>query len=155
VESDYLPSDLTALPTAPWAERPEELPLDTEECRTALWLCQGNISDAAEMLKVKSSRLRNFVKGSEYLIRELSEAAEVIKDIAEKNVVEALTDKGDSGRKDSMTRWFLERKAKDRGYGNAGSAKMGGLKGNITISWDIPDNENDQKTIEGTSSEVA
>ena len=87
-----LPDNLTTLPTMPYAERPEELPLDIEECRTALWLCKGNITDAASMLKVRSSRLRAFVKASPYLQREVEEATERLKDKAMKVIAEGLDD---------------------------------------------------------------
>lgn len=144
-----LPPDLLPLPTAPWDKRPTELPLDTEECRTALWLCQGNISEAAEMVKVSPARFRTFVNNSEYLKREIEEAKEGIKDIAERNVVEALTDRSDAGRRDSMTRWFLEKQAKDRGYGTGVGAKGSGRKGSFTIAWE--EGEEDIPIIEGTA----
>jgi hypothetical protein len=123
------PTDLTPLPTAPWDERPAELPLDVEECRTALWRTRGNISDAAAMLKIKPQRLRAFVKKSDYLSRELEEAKENLKDIAEGNVYEALTDDQDPGRKDSMTRFVLASIGKDRGWGSG----VGGPKTNINL----------------------
>lgn len=131
------PDDLVPIPSQPWDERPTELPLDIEECRTALWVCKGSISDAAKLLKVGSARFRNFVNASEYLRRELQEASEVMADIAEKNIYEALTDPDDPGRRDTMSKWFLERKGRDRGYGNAGGVSSGsGPKGRITISWE-------------------
>jgi hypothetical protein len=134
-----LPDDLVALPTAPWDERPTELPLDIEECRTALWLCRGNITDAAAMLKVKSARLRRFVNDSEYLTREQNESREILQDIAEGNVYEALTDKQDPGRRDSMSRFVLERLGKARGFGSGTAGiSVGGLKGKgrLLVAWD-------------------
>lgn len=87
-----IPDNLTTLPTMPYPERPDDLPLDIEECRTALWLCKGNITDAAAMLKVRSSRLRSFVKASPYLQRETEEATERLKDKAMKVIAEGLDD---------------------------------------------------------------
>jgi hypothetical protein len=91
------------------------------------------------MLKIKPQRLRTFVKKSEYLSRELDEAKENLKDIAESNVYEALTDAQDPGRKDSMTRFVLASIGKDRGWGSG----VGGPKTNInlgsgkfSISWE-------------------
>lgn len=131
------PSDLIPLPTMPYDERPPSLPLDVEECRTAIWRTRGNIHDAAKLLKISSSRLRNFVKNSAYLTSEAMEAREILKDIAESNVYDALTDSEDPARRDSMSRFVLGSIGKDRGYG---TGVQGGGKGtlnigNISISW--------------------
>jgi hypothetical protein len=155
--SDGLPDDLVPLSTAPWDERPTELPLDIEECRTALWLSRGNVADAAEILKVPSKRLRAFIKNSEYLKREQDESREVLKDIAEKNVYEAITDRQDPGRRDSMSRFVLERLGRDRGFGtgNAG-VDVKGLKGRVTISWDEgSDSVGDDNVIDVTPNKAA
>ena len=134
-----VPSDLVPLPTSPWDVRPAELPLDIEECRTALWKVRGNVSQAAALLKISSQRLRTFVEKSEYLQRERDEAKEQMLDQAEDNVYEALTDHQDPGRKDSMTRYVLSQLGQSRGYGT----KTGGInlntegpKGRLTITWD-------------------
>lgn len=147
-----LPSDLMPLPTRPYNERPESMPLDVEECRTALWMQRGNVSKAAEVLKIKPARLRKFIKNSPYLLSEMEEAREELKDIAEDNVYEALSS-DDEGRKDSMTRFVLASIGRDRGYGtgNAGTVNLNLPKGNIKISWEdgtaIQDNS---PIIEGT-----
>lgn len=133
------PSDLVPLPTTPWDERPTEIPLDVEECRTALWRTRGNITEAAALLKVKASRLRTFVNNSEYLTRKQQESREQLKDIAEQNVYEALTDHQDPGRKDSMSRFVLASIGRDRGYGNAQNTKPGiniTGKGRMVVTWD-------------------
>lgn len=150
------PSNLLPISTSPWDERPEELPLDIEECRTALWISNGNILKAAEQLKVPSRRLRNFVKSSPYLQREIEEAGERIADMAEVVVVAALSDEKDPGRQDSMARFVLAgQHGKKRGYGNnngtGGSAKV--QIGSIVIQWATEDDNamgDGSKTIEGT-----
>lgn len=148
-----LPSDLAPLPSQPWFTRPDDLPLDPDEVRTALWIQSGVIVDAANMLKVPSKRLRAFIEASEFLTRERKEAEESIKDIAESNVLDALTDGSDSGRRDTMSRWFLERKAKDRGYTTAsGPGKNGRLGGRVVVLWE---DEDTGPMIEGTVSPVA
>ena len=132
-----LPADLVSIGTSPWDERPTELPLVVEEVRTALWTNQGNINDAAKLLKVSSQRLRRFVSNNEYLKRELEESKEVLKDIAEANVYEALTDSVDAGRRDSMSRFVLSSIGKDRGYGAGGSGvniNTGTSKGRLTVT---------------------
>lgn len=132
-----LPDNLVPLPTSPWDIRPAELPLDVEECRTALWRCRGNVSKAAELLKVASQRLRTFIEKSEYLKREQTEAREVLLDAAEDVVHDALTDMADPGRRDSMARFILPQLGSSRGYGTKNGVGVNLPKGagRITIEW--------------------
>lgn len=133
---DGLPTDLVPLPTMPYDKRPDALPLDIEECRTAIWLERGNITLAADRLKVRSSRLRAFVKNSPRLQEECDEAREQLQDIAEDIAYEALTDAGDSGRRDSMARFVMGSLGKTRGFGQSGgNININGPKGPITIKW--------------------
>lgn len=131
------PTDLVPLPSMPYDVRPVELPLDIEECRTALWRCNGNITKASQLLKISSLRLRNFIKKSPYLSAEATEALEQIKDLAEEIVVEALQDTEDKSRQDAMAKFVLLGPGKDRGYG-AGAPKVtiNNQKGaSISIAW--------------------
>lgn len=155
-----LPSDLLPIPTSPWDERPDEHPLDVQECRTALWMARGNISEAADILKVTSMRLRRFVKNSVYLTAEQDEARERIKDKAESVVVEALEDAQDAGRRDSMARFVLAGQGRDRGYGNgAGGVTVKGGSGPIHITWgggqEMLSAEQEPETIDVTPNKVA
>ena len=70
-DDDSVPSDLVTLPTMTYSEMPPELPLDIEECRTAICMAAGNITEAAKLLKITSIRLRAFVKKSPYLSAEM------------------------------------------------------------------------------------
>jgi len=121
----------------PYPERPVALPLDIEECRTAIWKCAGNITEAAKMLKVNSGRLRSFVMKSRYLVNELAEAKEQLKDMAEAVVVDALMDTEDKGRQDAMAKFVLLGPGKDRGYGS-GAPKVtinNQQGGTVQIAW--------------------
>lgn len=135
--NDSVPDDLVALPTMPYNERPMELPLDAEECRTALWMANGNISEACKLLKTTSIRLRSFIKKSPYLSAEMQEAADRLVDIAESNVYDALTDMEDPSRRDTMTRFVLGGIGKGRGWGT--SAPNVNVKnsagGTIVVQW--------------------
>jgi len=134
---DNIPNDLVALPTMPYDERPAELPLDVEECRTALWMANGNISEAAKLLKTTSIRLRTFVKKSPYLSAELQEAADRLVDIAESNVLDALTDDLDPSRRDTMSRFVLSSIGKAKGWGS-GSNQLNVKNtagGTIVVQW--------------------
>jgi len=133
-----VPDDLVALPTMPYNERPMELPLDVEECRTALWMASGNVTEASKLLKVTSLRLRNFVRKSPYLTAEMQESADRVVDIAEANVIDALTDELDPSRRDTMSRFVLTNIGKHRGWGSGSS---GGVTvkntagGTVIVQW--------------------
>lgn len=137
--SDYVPHDLVPLPTQPWDERPDEYPIGIEEARTALWRCNGNVSRAAALLKVTSMRLRNVVRKSPRLTREVDEARQRRIDKAEEIVDEALDDDQDKNRRDSMARFVLKSEnASERGYTTGGKGPLGGIpigEGQITITW--------------------
>jgi len=131
-----IPSDLMPLPTAPYDERPASLPLDVEECRTALWMHRGNVSLAARQLKVSPNRLRRFVENSPRLLDEQKEAREQLLDLSEDVAYEALTDEQDAGRRDQMARYVMTNLGKNRGYTSGGSGVNINLpKGNLIIQW--------------------
>jgi hypothetical protein len=152
-DEDNIPSDLVALPTMPYSERPAELPLDVEECRTAIWMAAGNISKAAILLKITSIRLRNFVKKSPYLSAEMQEAADRLVDIAESNVLDALTDEQDPSRRDTMSRFVLTNigKAKGWGSGPASVSVKNSASGTIIVQWADGSTfgDDNSKTIDG------
>jgi hypothetical protein len=139
----------------PYSQRPVELPLDVEECRTAIWYARGNITQAASILKVPSARLRNFVVKSQYLSREVEEATEQLIDRAEVIVSEALDDEDDKSRQDQMAKFVLSSsKAKKRGWG-AGSNPSLSVKntgsGTMIVGWadGTQFKPDEPKTIEG------
>lgn len=131
------PSDLKPIPTQPWDERPDSLPLAVEDVRTALWLESGSIPQAAARLKVTPHRLRRFIGNSPRLIAEQNEAREQLADIAEGIVKEALLDPVDTGRRDGMAKYVLSSIGRVRGYGT-GPGKQININsegGNILITW--------------------
>lgn len=128
-----LPDNLVPIPTQPWDRRPAELPIEVEEARTAIWRCCGNITKAAELVKVAPSRLRNLVKNSPYLQREVDEAKEQLIDTAEDVIRDAL---GDPERKDAASRFVLSTIGRSRGWGTgAGGATVNVQNNNIVIQW--------------------
>lgn len=149
---DGIPNDLIPLPTMPYDTRPSELPLDIEECRTALWRTRGNISQAADLLKIPSGRLRKFINNSPYLSAEAKEALERLVDIAQDVIYDALTDVSDHARQDTMARFVAVGLGKNRGFGSATQGvTINAPRGPINISWgdgsSISDNS---KEIEGS-----
>lgn len=151
-----IPDDLVPLPTMPYDERPPSLPLDVEECRTAIWRTRGNVTQAAALLKIPSNRMRKFIKNSPYLSEELRESLERLVDIAQDVIYDALTDRDDPQRQDTMARFVAVGIGKDRGFGSAtaGGVTINAPKGNISISWGdgskISGPEESAKVIEGT-----
>jgi hypothetical protein len=152
------PKDLIPLPTSPWDERPDSVPLTVEEARTALWLESGSIPKAAIRLKVASSRLRRFISNSPRLLAEQNEAREQLCDKAEENIKEALNDEIDSARRDSASKYVLSSLGRLRGYGT-GPGKQININsegGNILIQWadgSALQTPEDSNTIEGELSE--
>jgi len=138
MNEDDIPNDLVALPTMPYNERPLELPLDVEECRTSIWMANGNVTEAAKLLKTTSIRLRAFIKKSPYLTMEMQEAADRLVDIAESNVYDALTDEQDPSRRDTMSRFVLTNIGKAKGWGT-GQGNQVNVKnsagGTIIVQW--------------------
>ena len=158
---ENIPNDLVALPTMPYNERPPELPLDVEETRTAIWMANGNVTEAAKLLKVTSIRLRNFIKKSPYLSAEMQEAADRIVDIAESNVLDALNDDQDPSRRDTMSRFVLTNIGKHRGWGtgapNVNVKNSAG--GTIIVQWadgtQFAEKETNGEVIENDESSAA
>lgn len=155
------PQDLQPIPTQPWDERPDSLPLNVEEVRTALWLESGSIPKAAIRLKVLASRLRRFINSSPRLLAEQNEAREQLADKAEENVKDALWDDKDAARRDSMSKYVLSSLGRGRGYGQ-GPGKQININsegGNILIQWadgtaiQTPEND-DGVIIEGEKNEA-
>jgi hypothetical protein len=101
-------------------------------------MAHGNITEAAKLLKVTSIRLRAFVKKSPYLTAELQEAADRLVDIAESNVLDALTDEQDPSRRDTMSRFVLTNIGKAKGWGTQPASALN-LKnsagGTIIVQW--------------------
>jgi hypothetical protein len=132
------PYDLIPLPTMPYDTRPDSLPLDVEECRTAIWRTRGNVTKAAQLLKIESIRLRRFIKSSPRLSAEIEEAQEQLLDKAEDNIADALDDTEDKIRADNAAKFVLTNLGARRGYGPKGSGitlNPGAGNGAFTISW--------------------
>jgi hypothetical protein len=58
------PDEFLPLPFFPYPERPLTIPLDVEECATAIYLKNGDLAAAAARLKVTPARLNKVVRVS-------------------------------------------------------------------------------------------
>jgi hypothetical protein len=67
----------------------------------------------------------------------MQESADRIVDIAESNVVDALTDELDPSRRDTMSRFVLTNIGKHRGWGTAGAGVTvkNSAGGTIVVQW--------------------
>lgn len=65
------------LPYYPWESRPETVPLDTDECATAIHIARGHIPRAADLLKVAEFKLARMVRHHPHLARIQSEELEL------------------------------------------------------------------------------
>jgi hypothetical protein len=153
-----IPNDLVPLPTMPYHERPEAIPLTVDEARTALWRTQGNITQAAQLLKVTSLRLRRYIAASPRLTAEMNEAKEQMVDIAEEVVMDALTDTTDNARRDSMAKFVLNGPGKARGWGSGGAkVSINNQGGTVIVGWadgsDFSQPFGDGNTIEHEAAE--
>lgn len=136
-----LPADLLQLGYRS-GNHPIDEPLDTEECRTALWMSAGNVTQASKLLKTTSARLGNLVRRNPYLAEERAKAAELAVDRAEAVILEALAD-DEPARRDDAARFVLTHAGRIRGWARDGAtpalnmsfagASPGG--GGISIRW--------------------
>lgn len=78
------------LPFYPWDERPPHLPLDHDECATAIHLSGGSLEAASDLLKVPLHRLSRSVRASPRLQRVKSESLSISVEKAESKVLAAL-----------------------------------------------------------------
>jgi hypothetical protein len=75
IEEEFLP-----LPYFPWAVRPSHASLEIEECATALYLAGGEVSVAAEKLRVEPLRLQRAINRHERLRRLHAELVSLLND---------------------------------------------------------------------------
>ena len=148
-----MPRGLVPLPRFPYDRRPDSIPLDLEECRTALWLGRGNLLAAARLLKTEPVRLRRYISTSITLIEEQHEAKTLVLDRAEEIIAEALEAAEGEIRRDAA-KFVLERLGKERGWGKntGGGLTINGANGPIVISWAGDDDtpaRDDIVTIDG------
>jgi hypothetical protein len=128
---------LAALPTK---RQPDNLPLDPQVVRTALWEARGNIHLAAKLARCSTARLGVFLKHNPPLEEERARAAVLMLDKAEA-VIDALMD--DPDRMEDTAKWLLGNAGRGRGYGREAPTPMGfsfgtsSGAGTIAIKWDI------------------
>jgi hypothetical protein len=86
--------------------------LTEPEVYRALAVNHGLLTQSATALGCSRIGLENFIKKRPHLIKFMEEQVELILDVAEGNVISGIY-QGD----DKYTRWFLDRRGRNRGYG--------------------------------------
>ena len=109
------PSDIEAefqpLPHFPWNKRPPHLPLDIEECATALYLAEGVIGRAAERLKVEPLKLTRQIARSPRLTRLHGELVSLLNDKVHEEYIRAFADEDDRRRE-----WAASKVSNTKGF---------------------------------------
>ena len=65
----YTAAEFEPLAFFPWDSRPETVPLDDDECATAIYIANGDINAAAALLKVAPTLLKRSIRRSSRLFR--------------------------------------------------------------------------------------
>jgi hypothetical protein len=86
------------LPFYPFTERPATLPLDPDECATAIHIAQGDIPAAASLLKVPQFRLEREVRRHPDLGRILNEELQIAVSRSRSELLTALDSPNDRRR---------------------------------------------------------
>ena len=139
------PSDIEAefqpLPYYPWDRRPSHLPLDIEECATALYLAEGVIGRAADRLKVEPLKLTRQIARSPRLVRLHAELTALLNDKVHEEYIKAFGSEDDRRRE-----WAASKVSNTKGFqshplapnGQVSPAVTIGGPTSITIHWGDP-----------------
>lgn len=123
------------LPYYPWEERPHTLPLDPDECATAIHLAHGSLDRAASLLKVEINALNRMVRKHPMLQRIQSEALDNALAKAQSYPIDTLFDPNTDRR---AKEWATAQILKSRlAMGSPLSpAPAGSATSNVTINQD-------------------
>lgn len=158
VKSIVPAKDLPPLPqrNAPY---PEDVPLDPETVKAALWHGGGNVSRAAALIQTSPARIGRLLAKDTALADERRLAAELMVDQAEAGMLEALADEDDKIRRDEAARFILQHAGKGRGWSkdggnialsfNAAGTSGAAQAGTMSIRWESEAPQPPVKQIEG------
>jgi hypothetical protein len=107
--------------------------LTTDECISALWHAGGNVTKAAELLRIDSARLRRIVHRFPAVKAEWLEIQEQLLDTAERNVREALNDTKNRNRQDRMAKFVLGRSGRE--WQPRNTTVNASPNGNLRLVW--------------------
>jgi hypothetical protein len=99
------------LPFYPWDSRPPSLPLDPDECATAIHIAKGDIPAAAALLKVPEFRLNRQIRHHPRLQRVRDESLEIVHNRAASEYIQALDSPSDRRREWAAAKILATRSA--------------------------------------------
>jgi hypothetical protein len=105
--------EFTPLPFYGWAERPSTLPLDPDECATAIHIAQGDLPKAADLLKVPQFKLERQIRHHPNLARILNEALQIAVSKSRSELLTALDSPNDRRREWEATKNLASRIAQN------------------------------------------
>jgi hypothetical protein len=111
------------LPAYPWSVRPDDHPLTLDEVTCALVEASGDVTAAADRLKVGSLTLRKFIERSPRARAVVLEMDHRLADRARRKLIGILNDDEDARRQDWAIRYILNAKmARHLGFAATDSA---------------------------------
>jgi hypothetical protein len=114
--------EFTPLPYFSFDERPHTLPLDPDECATAIHLAEGNLDVAAALLKVPFTRLNRVLRHSPRLQRIQSDERDRNVARAEGEYIKALSAPDDRRREWGASKILASRAAMGHPFSPAPAA---------------------------------
>ena len=151
----YLP-----LPHFPWDERPLTVPLDIEECATAIHIAKGLSDDAARILKTSVARFNRMLKAHPRLVRIRDEHLQVLNDRAIGEVARAFDSEDAKRREWAASKILQSRLAIDNPLAQAPQAaiqnNLNMSARDIVFSWRTSPTVDNPPTIDdsGASDEI-
>jgi hypothetical protein len=122
------------LPFYPWTQRPDTLPLDPDECATAIHIAKGDVPAAAALLKVPEFRLNRLIRRTPGLQHVLSEANELTTHRAASEYIRALDDPSDRRREWAASKIMASCAAQSHPFAPAPAGST--TASNVTINQD-------------------
>ena len=105
--------EFTPLPFYPFTERPVTLPLDPDECATAIHLAQGDLPKASDLLKVPQFKLEREVRRHPNLARILNEELQIAVSRSRSELLTALASPNDRRREWAASKILASRIAQN------------------------------------------
>lgn len=112
-------SEFAPLPFYPWDSRPETIPLEVEECETAIHLAEGHIPKAAALLKVPQYKLDRQIRRHPRLQRVYEEAARLVGHRSAGEMIDALDSPNDRRREWAATKILASKACRDHPFSPA------------------------------------
>jgi hypothetical protein len=143
------------LPFYPWDSRPPSLPLDPDECATAIHIAQGDLPAAANLLKVPLHKLNRQIRNHPRLARVLQETNELTVARAASEYINALSSPSERRREWASTKIMASRAAAQHPFSpapaqpNAQSASLSLTDAGRTLTFRWRTDADDVPTIEG------